>query len=191
MLRRIKDLKGVAIALGFQKLSGDASKFWERELVAVVDPILKQGGGAASGGFQLENLALEIVLADARLCERRWVWGYGSPQTCCSEWTIDAAFRYNLSELRSYFSERDECGAYRLRPAMSERFAIRNQLLQRIPDGALFFVGYFVQLENMSHGIWAFRLSGSHRTDGPDPCPKHVRWNGRRLLTPRKLDKKK
>jgi hypothetical protein len=39
--------------------------------VAVVDPILKQGGGAASGGFQLENLALEIVLADPRLCERR------------------------------------------------------------------------------------------------------------------------
>jgi hypothetical protein len=39
--------------------------------VAVVDPILKQGSGAAPGGFQLENLALEVVLADARLCERR------------------------------------------------------------------------------------------------------------------------
>lgn len=61
----------MAVAFGFQKLYGDASKFRERELVAVVDPILKQGGGAAPGRFQLENLALEVVLADARLCERR------------------------------------------------------------------------------------------------------------------------
>ncbi len=29
--------------------------------MAVVDPILKQGSGAAPGGFQLENLALEVV----------------------------------------------------------------------------------------------------------------------------------
>lgn len=79
------------IALIFQEFSGNASKFRERELMALVQMVLKQGGGVPSGEFQFQNIAPKVVLAAGTSCKRRRAGAYRSPLNCCSQLMFDAA----------------------------------------------------------------------------------------------------
>ena len=49
------------IAFGFQELDGDSPELRNGEVIALVRPILKHGGGAIVGVFEPQNLVLEVV----------------------------------------------------------------------------------------------------------------------------------
>lgn len=57
------------VALRYEEMSRNGSEVGEGEGVALVDPILKQGGCAAPGEFELENLVPKVVGS----CGRRFV----------------------------------------------------------------------------------------------------------------------
>lgn len=170
MLRGSWDLKGVVIALIFQELSGDASKFRERELMALVQMILKQGGGVPSGDFQFQNIALKVALAAGISCTRRWAGAYRSPMNCRSQLMFDAVFNtvfQNWKDISEREIERDtnwlvlpfktgeERAVRHRKPAVSD--------FSPVLSFPWVFVEYSVQSivePSCVALIWAFRLCG-------------------------------